>query len=141
MEGSELFYGALCAATFAGVVLLRFVIGRLWGASAAARFAALLPYAIMAAKWVERAVPDDYGNNAEDPWTVKSLHKLDLFLKKFTELCEKMESIPIDDALRSEAVKWTATLAGRLSSEPMAPIAAGAAMETVLKRVSRADFR
>ncbi len=141
MNGTELIYGAIAATAFALGVISRVIIAWRSGAVAAEKFDTYKSYAIIAAKWVERIVPDDYGASAEDSTTTKSLHKLDLFLRKYTELLAKCEGVSVNDALRSEAVRWSATLAGRVSSDPMAPIAAGAAVETIAKKLTRADYR
>lgn len=47
--------------------------------------------AMLAFKWVEANVSDEYGANEDDPKFAKAIHKGDLFLKKFTEFCDILE--------------------------------------------------
>jgi len=73
------------------------------------------PFAIIAAKWVEKNVPDDYGKGQEDPKTARALHKLDVFLKKFIDMTEKATGVKPTEELKKEAMKWSAELAERVT--------------------------
>jgi len=73
------------------------------------------PYAIMASKWVEKNIPDNYGAESGDPTTARAIHKLDTFLKKFTEIVRITEGIDPTDALKNEAMNWSVELAERMN--------------------------
>jgi hypothetical protein len=75
------------------------------------------PFAVMAAKRVEKQVPDDFGKGAEDPAYAKAAHKLDLFLKKFVEVVEKVDGTSPNDDLKKEAMKWSVELARRVKDK------------------------
>ena len=73
------------------------------------------PYAIIASKWTEKNVPDTFGADAKDPAIARSVHKLDVFLKKFNEIVSIHESENPNEKLIEEARKWSIELAEKLN--------------------------
>lgn len=117
MEDSDMLW-TLVAVIFGAVLYVARSIALHYGSAVLQeRMAKYLPYAMMAAKWVEEKVPDDYGAGTDDPKTAKALHKLDLFLKKFNEIVTAAEGKAPNEALKAEAMKWSTELAARLSAK------------------------
>jgi F0F1-type ATP synthase membrane subunit a len=68
-------------------------------------------YVLMAFSWVEKQVPDDFGADEEDPAYAKMIHKVDLFVKKFTELLKTFTGVDATPAMIEYAKKLAAELA------------------------------
>lgn len=120
MDNTELVIalGSIIAAC--ALIITRAVLAYYGKAKAVASFDQYKPFAIAAAKYVEEKVPDDYGAEAEDTATARAVHKLDLFLKKFSETVEKFDGKAPNEALKTEAMKWSVELAERLSGKEKA---------------------
>jgi hypothetical protein len=71
-------------------------------------------YAVIASKFVEAKIPDDYGTTSDATGTEKSLHKLDLYLQKFVELVKENENALPTEQLIDMAKAWSVELAERL---------------------------
>jgi len=55
---------------------------------------------------IEKAVPDTYGANTDDPAIAKAAHKLDLFVKKFTDFYKATTGEKPNEVLKSEIKAW-----------------------------------
>jgi hypothetical protein len=113
----ELVVGLAAVIVVCGTFVLRALLAR-YKPDAYTKYEKYYPYAIMAAKWVEKQVPDAYGADLEDSGTAKAAHKLDLFIKKFLENAEKLGGAkPNDAALKAEAMRWSVELANQLNAK------------------------
>ena len=114
MSDPQALMGAIAVVVVCLTVIVRMILVYKGKMDLVGKFDKFKPYAIMAAKWVEAKVPDDYGANEEDSKTAKAAHKLDMFLKKFLELSEKFGGEKPTEELKEEAMKWSVELADRV---------------------------
>jgi len=115
MQDQVVLFGAISIALVALSFLIRTLL--IWKGQneIVNKFDHYLPFAIAAAKWVEATVPDDFGADAEDSATTRAVHKLDLFLKKFTETVQRFDGKEPSEELKKEAMRWSVELAERLN--------------------------
>jgi len=114
MDNAELMAYAIAAVAVCMVIITKAVLSYMGKQKAVDKINKYFPYAVMAAKYVEKNVPDDYGTNDEDSTTAKAAHKLDLFLKKFVENVEKFTGAKANDELKAAAAKWSVELAEKV---------------------------
>ena len=117
MDKYEIIVGAAAVICACAVYVARAVLVYLGKMSLVGKFDSYKPYAVMAAHWVEKQIPDDYGAGESDPKIAKGLHKFDMYLKKFSELVTVMEGENPNPALIEEAKKWSAELAKQAESK------------------------
>jgi len=115
MEDVQAFWGAVGVAVACGLFIGRYVLAYFDRKSMVKAYDAYRPYAIMAARWVENQVPDDYGTDENDSSIAKATHKLDMFLKKFSQIVAVQEGEAVDENLRREAMAWSVELAERMN--------------------------
>ena len=114
MSDVQSMMGAIAVIVVCSLFVIRAILVYKGNTKLFGKFDKYFPFAVIAAKWVEEKVPDDFGSNEEDKSVAKSVHKLDLFLKKFLELTEKHTGMPATEELKAEAMKWSAILADRM---------------------------
>lgn len=114
MNTEQIIAGAVAVVVVCAIIITRAILVRLGKGDAVANMDKYLPYAVMAAKYVEEKIPDNYGAGAEDPTTAKAAHKLDLFLRKFSENVEKFTGDKATEEMIDAAKGWAATLAERV---------------------------
>lgn len=81
------------------------------------KFLKYYPFAVMAAKWVENNIPDEYGSHDADPVYAKAAHKLDVFLRKFVEYVKIFEGEKANQKLIDKAKEWSVKLADRVGKK------------------------
>ena len=113
MSDDQTLYGAIAVVVACVVYLTRFIL-TLKKPESVAAFDKYKAYAVIAAKYVEAKIDDDYGTAEDATGTAKSLHKLDLYLKKFTELVKENENALPTAQLIDMAKAWSVELAERL---------------------------
>ena len=114
MSSEQILFGCLGVIVACAVLATRGLLAYFGRFKLVDKFDHYFPYAVMAAKWVERNVPDDFGAGADDPKLKNAAHKLDLFLKKCIELVETQTGEKPSETLKREAMKWSVALAERL---------------------------
>lgn len=103
---------SLLATIVAVFAYLAYVLTRAFASAKTAQgYLQYLPYAVMAAKYVERIIPDDFGTAESDPPTARAAHKLDLFLAKFCEILRDERGVIATDELKALAATWSVQLA------------------------------
>lgn len=113
MSDDQTLYGAIAVVVACVVYIVRFVLS-LKKPGSIAGFDKYKAYAVMAANYVEAKIPDDYGKTSEATGMEKSLHKLDLYLKTFTQLVKENENALPTPQLIDMAKAWSVELAERL---------------------------
>ncbi len=113
MSDDQTMYGTVAVIVACVVYLVRFIL-TLRNPAGVVVFDKYKAYAVMAAKYVEYKIDDDYGTAEDAPSTAKSLHKLDMYLKKFTELVKENENAIPSAQLIDMAKVWSVELAERL---------------------------
>ncbi|MCK5020228.1 MAG: hypothetical protein KAS32_24530 [Candidatus Peribacteraceae bacterium] len=111
---TNVLYGVIAVIVFCVSYVALQVVGYFKGQKTIAKLQRFKPYAVSAAKWVEKQVPDDYGKGKDSPQYAKAAHKLDLFLREFNALITRAEGVPMNQILKEEAIKWSVELADRL---------------------------
>ena len=96
-------------ATLAAVIIVCALI--VAKALAPSKFTKYDAYIRMAFAWVEKAVPDDFGADEEDPSYAKMVHKVDLFVKKFNEVLKTFTGEDATPAMIEYAKKLASELA------------------------------
>lgn len=114
MSDAQALYGAIAVISACVVFIARAVIAAKKGVEAVEKFDEYKPYALLAAKWVENRVPDDYGVAEDATKVAKGLHKLDLYLKKFTEIVRDNVDVAPTKELVDRARAWSVELAERV---------------------------
>lgn len=76
-------------------------------------YAEYKPYALMAAKWVEETIEDELPADANK--LTKSLHKLDMFLKKFNDIVQSQEGVSPSAGLMAAVKEWSIDLADEMN--------------------------
>jgi len=79
------------------------------------KYAEYKPYAMMAAKKVEEMIADDLGTDEKSSTVMKSLRKLDDYLKIFTSLVIASDSPNPTPELLAMAKAWSVELAEELN--------------------------
>lgn len=115
MGTEELVISAAAIIVFCVLLVAQSVLAYMGKIKAVQAFKKYKPYAVMAAKWVEETIPDEFGANEEDSKTARAAHKVDMFTKKFLENVEKYTGDKTTKALQAEAMEWSVELAERLS--------------------------
>ena len=113
MSDDQALYGAAAVIVACIVYIVRFILV-LKKPDAVGSFDKYKAYAIIAAKYVEAKIADDYGTKEDATGTAKSLHKLDTYLKKFTQLVQEGENTVPNADLLDMAKVWSVELAERL---------------------------
>lgn len=117
MSDNEALVGAVAVTVVALAFVVRSILSYKGKFDAVAKFDHYLPFAVMAAKWVETQVPDNFGAGTDDPKTARAAHKLDMFLKKFMETVEKQTGDKPTEELKKEAMRWSVELAERMKGK------------------------
>lgn len=117
MSDDQTLYGAIAVVTACVVYIVRFVLNLKKGAEAVASFDKYKAYAVIAAKYVEAKIDDDYGTAEDATGTAKSLHKLDLYLKKFADLVKENENTLPTAELIDLAKAWSVELAAKFTKK------------------------
>ena len=115
MTDVQAFYGAIALVVLAIVYIIRVVLEYKGKFEDAKNLEKYKTYAVMAAKKVEGLIPDDYGAGSSDPTVAKAAHKLDLFLKYFSDNVKTFEGENVTEKLIDKAKEWSVELADRVS--------------------------
>jgi len=116
MSDDQTLYGAIAVISACIVFIVRAVLAAKKGAEVVATFDKYKSYALLAAKWAEATIPDTYGTDADAGNVKKSLAKLDVYLKKFTELVKENENTLPNADLIDMAKAWSVELAKRVEA-------------------------
>ena len=116
MSDTEALYGAIAVIVACVVYIVRFIL-TVKKPDAVAAFDKYKAYAVMAAKYVEAKVDDDYGTAGDATGVAKALHKLDVYLKKFNELVKDNENEIPSAELIDMAKVWSVELANRVTNK------------------------
>lgn len=111
---TEIMYGALGTIVACVIYVSKVILSYLKKDGIVKGYETYKPYAIMASKWAEKQVPDDYGADSEDPATARAIHKLDVFLKKFNDVVTIQDGVEPSQGLKDEALKWSVELAKQI---------------------------
>jgi len=125
MDKNEIMMYAIGVVVACALYVARVVLAYYKVEGAVRAFDKYKPFAVMAAKWVESQVPNDYGVNTSDPSTARALHKLDLFLQKFNEIVKIQEGAEPSKLLQHEAMNWSVELAERMNLTGMKEVLNG----------------
>jgi len=117
MSDAQALYGAIAVISACVVFIARAIIAAKSGAEVVAKFDKYKVYALLAAKWVEAQVPDDYGTEEDASKVAKGVHKLDMYLKKFTELVGEKENTMPTGELIDMAKAWSIELSDRVGKK------------------------
>jgi hypothetical protein len=116
MSDDQTLYGAIAVVTACIVFIVRAVLAAKSGVEAVAVFDKYKSYALLAAKWTEATIPDTIGSDADAGGVKKSLAKLDVYLKKFTELVKENENTLPNTDLINMAKAWSVELAAQVEA-------------------------
>jgi len=111
---AQALYGAIAVISACAIFIARAILAAKKGAEIVAEFDKYKAYAVIAAKYVEEKIADDYGTGEDDSKVAKSLHKLDIYLKKFVELVKEKENTLPTKELIDRAKAWSVELADRV---------------------------
>jgi len=114
MTDAQALYGAIAVISACVVFIVRAVLAAK-KPELVGEFDKYKAYALIAAKFVEDKIDDNYGTEDEASKVASSLHKLDMYLKKFTEIVKAEENALPSDKLIDMAKGWSVELSDRAS--------------------------